>query len=180
MAKLNQQLTRREKILLTIAFVGIITAIFWHSYLGSALSSYHEIRKQKGELCQRLADAQEYLQRKEVVEEEFASLRLETEKPAILLPGELPLAMGELQLLLEETAVSLETLNIGTYQELEAFKVLSLFLQVSGKPEELHELVTKLEDFPHLLLIEGVSWQRLNHDLQERQLEIKAQLVMSR
>ncbi len=169
---------REYYLLLIIVLLGLFTT-GWH-FKGAAL--YREVKTlhlEQSSLQEKKEPLLAVLQDRELIEAEWNLLCEQKEGLSNKIPPlfELPLALANLETVLENHTVAVHLLRIGETNLEEDHATVELTLNLSGRPHILQAMLRDLEQFPHLLLFKNIRW--FNHHNADTALELQFKLVFS-
>ncbi len=169
---------REYYLLLIIVLLGIFTT-GWY-FKGAAL--YKEVKTlhlEQSNLQEKKEPLLAVLQNRELIEAKWNLLCEQREGLNNIIPPllELPLALANLETVLENHTVAVHSLRIGETDFKEDHATVELNLNLSGRPHILQAMLRDLEQFPHLLLLEKIRW--FNHNNADTTLELQFKMVFS-
>lgn len=161
MVQQKQPASKQLKILLLLAVVAV-GFLAWRYYWNPKLQFLAGLRLEQAQLRGEYARLDEKIKVQKQVEQEWRRWREEGEQLKVLLPSiqELPRVLGNLEDILGRYPLLIESFASGELRKDPGYVVVPLSLRVSGPDAELMALLAELEQFPHLLLIEQVAWQK--------------------
>ncbi len=81
--------------------------------------------------------------------------RLETAIPDL---AELPLVLGNLEALLESHSEAIHSFRIGNTSYEDSHVTVGATLHLADQPYRLQNILKRLEDFPHLIVLDSLHW----------------------
>ncbi len=165
------------KAIIILLLVSAFAFLYWLFYLDPSLDRIKSMREEKSGLEEQVAVLEEKLGKKPEMEQELAGLRKEGLDLETLIPSVagLPQVLGNLEQMLEEAPVTVETFRTGEIRRELEYSFLEFDINLSGSDSNLMNLLQDLEGFMHLLIVQDVTWHRRDN---ESHLNLTCKMVL--
>ncbi|HHW74492.1 MAG TPA: type 4a pilus biogenesis protein PilO [Firmicutes bacterium] len=143
-------------ILLVVAGAGLL---YWNYFLKPAYIGIGDLREEIDGIEQEIALLEEKLEQKSDIEQRWESLS--DRRPYLLakIPEtiDLPSVLGAIEKAVRSSSLKLLSLRAGAFADSEQYRSIPFSLQLSGNRKALLTFLRKLEQFPHMTLIDQAS-----------------------
>lgn len=165
----NIQLNKREQLLIIIFLTAALYLIGWHVTGKNSLDNLDSIRSETSSLKNEQALLLNLLEESAVLEEAFLKENNQHEQLINKLPDleTLPRVLSELEVILAEKPVALNSLRIGDTEYYDHYAAVTMKLRVTAAPHHLFSLLEGLESLPHVIYFDYLTWtKQSNSDIE--------------
>ncbi len=162
MKKEKRFLSKREAVLLilVLGLAALLSAwkfvyLPWHD-------TYRSLQKEKSVLQEKIDQLEQELRRKPEIEAEWrrwneTGRELEETVPTL---EQIPQVLADLEVLLQKENVAITRIVVSGIQRLENQAVVSFQLGLEGEQRSTLNMLSRLERFQRLLVVDSVAWKK--------------------
>jgi len=154
----------RETVLLSVLIAALMITLFWHSFGSTIYSDFASLYRKREPLLADINHFQRIVDNRETIENEHADLADETVRVNTLLPAfsGLPVVLGNLDTMLSKYSDSILSVKAGDINHEEDYITMAFTLQAKDQVLWLQAIISELEQFPHLLVIDNLRMSDLD------------------
>lgn len=158
--------TKREIFFLVLVLsLGLLFAVWKFVYLPWQ-SHYQAMREEEKALESTIEQLEQKLGQKEEIETQWrqwieAGRQLEKMVPSL---EEIPQVLADLEALMDDEAVQINSLTVGAVQDLDREAVVTFQFGFDGEQENTVQMLFDLERFHRLLAVNSVAWHKKDQE----------------
>lgn len=158
----RRMISKRERVLIVLLFSALAAAGFIKLGGLSYFRALEALDSERREIAALLAESNKLLATADTIENKWAAVKTDSERLAALIPemAMQPSALGNLERLLRSSAGTLASLRVEEKISYGDYCALQVNATISDLPALPELLLKRLENFPHLLLIEQLVWEQ--------------------
>lgn len=160
MSKRRKSFNKREIALILLLLLSVLITAGWKTSGAADYDEIKELLEQRKLIEQESNRLSEIIAQKDIIETEWTEWQKEQERLNKTVPDrtDLPNVLGSLEDLLSQFPGAVHTLRVGETTDQHQYSSTALTLSVSDQPDKIRALLHSLENFPHLLIIDSITW----------------------